>query len=72
MTYPNIEAERARMGITKDELAARLNIDRRTLQNWQAGKTQLSITKLLEMAEMFKCSTDYLLGLNPQPHDRAG
>ena len=30
--YPNIEAERARKGLTKEELASVLGVDRKTLR----------------------------------------
>lgn len=72
MMFPSIEAERARMGISKDELAKRLGIDRKTLHNWQTGKTQLPVSKVIEMAGLFNCPTDYLLGLVSQPRERAG
>ena len=34
MKYPNIDAERARMGLTLDGLAKALGISRKTLYNW--------------------------------------
>ena len=35
--YPNIEAERARKGLTKEELASILGVDRKTLRKWVNG-----------------------------------
>ena len=72
MLYPNIEAERARIGLTKEELANRLDVSPKTLVNWQSGKTNISVNKLIKLSDMFGCSVDYLLGLATQPRERAG
>ncbi len=58
--YPNIEAERARKGLTKEELASILGVDRKTLRKWINGGN-IPTNKLAEMAMFFGCSTDYLL-----------
>ena len=58
--YPNIEAERARKGLTKEELAAVLGVDRKTLRKGGNGGN-IPPNKLAEMANFFGCSTDYLL-----------
>lgn len=36
MKYPNIEAERARNGMSSENLAAALGVSRKTLYNWCA------------------------------------
>lgn len=60
--YENIETERLRKRMSNEELAQTLGITRRTLASWM--KTgNIPATKLVEMAEMFDCSTDYLLGI---------
>lgn len=59
----NIKAEMARHGISKEELAIKLGISRRTLTNWICENTELPASALIQMSRMFKCSTDYLLGL---------
>lgn len=35
-----------------------------TISNWQSGVTELPLSKLLMLAEMWNCTTDYLLGLD--------
>ena len=62
MLYPNIEAERARLGKTKGQLAIAIGTDPRTVSNWQSGKTAIPSDKLLLMCELFGCTADYLLG----------
>lgn len=61
MLYPNIEAERARAGMSKEGLANALGVSRKTLHNWVSfGKIPQSA--LEKMASIFACSVDYLLG----------
>lgn len=64
MTFPNIEAERARKGLSKEELASKLNIATKTYYNWILGKNPIPSTALLTMAKLFNVSIDYLLDKN--------
>lgn len=66
MFYPNIEAERARVGKTRQELSELLGVTPKTLRNWQCGKTKIPTSAIVKMASIFNCSTDYLLGLEGQ------
>ena len=59
--FPNIEAERARSGMTVEALARRLDISRKTYYNW-CSKGHIPREKLERMADIFGKSTDYLLG----------
>ena len=58
--YPNIEAERARKGLTKEELAEILGVDRKTLRKW-VNNGNIPPKQLCKMAELFGVTTDYLL-----------
>lgn len=60
--YPNIEAERARSGMTKEKLAAALRVSPSTLKNWQDDRTEIPASKIVAMAGIFGVTTDYLLG----------
>nr|DAS36517.1 MAG TPA: helix-turn-helix domain protein [Caudoviricetes sp.] len=66
--YPlkNIEAERARAGMTRKELADSLNVTEQTLRMWTGGIRAIPSNKLLAMQGLFHCSVDYLLGLTDQ------
>ena len=64
MTYPNIEAERARAGMTKAGLAAAIGVSTGTLKNWQNGRTEIPANKIVALAAVFGVGTDYLLGLS--------
>lgn len=62
MLYPNIEAERARLGKTKGQLAVAIGADPKTVANWQSGKSVIPCDKLILMCDLFGCTADYLLG----------
>lgn len=55
MKYPNIEAERARKGMSNDELAAELSVGRKTLYNW-LNNGNIPLSALIHMADIFGCS----------------
>ena len=61
--FPNIEAERVRCGLSRTAMAEQLGVSRGTLRSWLRGDTEIPASKLAEMARLFQCSSDYLLGL---------
>ena len=60
MPYPNINAERVRMGLTMEDFADELGVTRKTVYNCSAH-VNIPQGKLESMSEMFHCSVDYLL-----------
>ena len=58
MPYPNINAERSRMGLTIEELAEKLGVTRKTVYNWMA-RGNIPPSKLEAMSSLFNCSIDY-------------
>ena len=62
----NIEAERSRNGLSRMELAKRIGISMTTYKRYVSGEGAIPSDKLVEMAHLFRCSTDYLLGLDNQ------
>lgn len=67
MNLPIIESERIKREMSKSELADFLGVSRRTVQNWQNGKTEMPLSKLIALSEHWGCTIDYLLGLDDQP-----
>ena len=61
--FSNIEAERERHGLTHAARAERLGVPRDTLKNRLRGEAEIPASKVAEMARLFQCSSDYLLGL---------
>lgn len=59
--YGNIEAERKRARMSQRELSRRIGIAERTYRYYMAGGA-IPSDKLLALAELFSCTTDYLLG----------
>ncbi|MBU3145593.1 helix-turn-helix domain-containing protein [Clostridium sp. CF012] len=48
--------------LTQDVLAKELNIDRKTLSNYETAYRTPSIYLVVKIADYFNVSTDYLLG----------
>lgn len=61
--FPNIEAERARLGMSRVQLAKELGVSYSTIKSWMAGRTEIPCSKIVAMAQLFQVSTDYLLGM---------
>lgn len=68
----NIFIEMKRKHINGMQLSKELGISRKTLSNWISGRTEIKGSALVQMAEIFHCSTDYLLGLSPFPITQEG
>lgn len=64
--YPNIEAERSRLNISQEEISKRLGIERKSYYNWLT-KGNIPVGALIDLATMFDCSIDYLLGRTRNP-----
>lgn len=57
----NIEAERVRKGLTKEETARKLGTSTKTYYNWVNEETDIPGSALIKMRALFGVSTDYLL-----------
>jgi transcriptional regulator with XRE-family HTH domain len=60
LRYPNIAAERARMGLTLEEFSELLGVTRKTILNWET-KGNIPQGALEKMADLFHVTVDYLL-----------
>ena len=56
-----IKLHRTELGLSQEELAARVYVSRQTLSNWETGKTYPDINSLLRLAELFQVSLDDLV-----------
>lgn len=59
--YPNIDAERARNGMTVERLTSELGVNRRTYYSW-LSKGRIPQKQLEKIADLFNVSVGYLLG----------
>lgn len=53
---------REEKGISQQELADLLEVSRQTISKWECGGSDPEISKILKLSNLFKVSTDYLLG----------
>lgn len=61
MVADKIRMLRERSGMTQSDLARRLGITRSSVNAWEMGLSIPSTQYIVELAEIFKVSTDYLL-----------
>ena len=62
----NIEAERARLQLTKEDISRELGITSKTYLAYIRGKP-IPSNVLINLSRMFGRSVDYLLGLTTEP-----
>ncbi len=64
MIADTIKKLRQQFGLTQSDLAKRLNITRSSVNAWEMGISIPSTQYVVELAGLFKVSTDYILGLS--------
>lgn len=52
---------------TKEDLSKRLGVSTMTVRNWEAGVKTPSTTSIIDLADLFGVSTDYILGVASTP-----
>lgn len=57
---------------TQKETAKLLKVDRSTYAGWESGKDIIPLVKLNELANFYKVTLDYLVGLTENPEKRTG
>lgn len=57
----SVEAERARKGLSKEEIAKLLGVSTRTYYNWIMEATDVPSSALIKMSKFFGVRIDYLL-----------
>jgi len=64
MVADRIKSLREKQGKTQSELARQLGITRSSVNAWEMGVSVPSTQYIVELAQIFRVSTDYLLGVN--------
>ena len=67
MLGTRIKELRKEFGLSQVDLAARMEVTKQTISNWENGNIQPSIDMLVGLANVFNVTTDYLLGLDDVP-----
>lgn len=62
MFSERLKSERKAKKWTQQQLADKLHIARSNVSNWEANNNGISTELLQSLADLFGCSTDYLLG----------
>lgn len=65
MVADRIRSLREQRKLTQAELAKQLGITRSSVNAWEQGISVPSTQYIVELAGIFKVSTDYLLGVQP-------
>lgn len=61
--YENIKTLREQARLTQSELARRLNVSRVSVNAWETGLSVPSAQNIVELAQIFRVSTDTILGI---------
>ena len=64
MIAERVKCLREKQGLTQAELAKQLGITRSSVNAWEMGISVPSTQCVVELANLFKISTDYILGLD--------
>ncbi|MBP1996944.1 phosphotransferase [Paenibacillus eucommiae] len=56
-----LKLRRIKAGFTQEQIAAKMNITRQTLSNWEVGKNTPDINSIIELAQIYSLSLDELL-----------
>ena len=67
MLGTRIKELRKEFGLSQVDLAARMEVTKQTISNWENENIQPSIDMLVDLANGFNVTTDYLLGLDDVP-----
>ena len=57
-----IQELRINSGLTQKQLAEKIGVKNYIIGNWEQGRTEPSVKDLIDLANIFECSIDYLLG----------
>lgn len=60
--HENIKQLRIQRGLNQVELAKRLNVSKQCVSNWENDNVLPSVTMLVQIADFFGTTTDFLLG----------
>ena len=70
--YPRLRCLRKDRDMKQRQIALVLDIDQRVYSNYETGKQTLPVRYLLQLADYYGTSTDYILGRtdNPVPYEK--
>lgn len=60
---------RLQFNMSQKEVAAIINTSPSIISNYESGERTPSVENLMALANLYHCSTDYLLGFQPNEND---
>lgn len=58
----NLKEERKKHGLTQQQVADYLNMSRGAYAQYETGKNTPPLDTMVKLADLYKCSIDYLIG----------
>lgn len=71
MYYPRLKDLRNDKDLMQKQVADFLGIDQRVYSNYETGKREIPTHLVVKLADFYKVSADYILGLNNNPNPAA-
>ena len=62
-----LHEQRTKLRISQKGAAAAINVSPSIISNYEAGERTPSVENLMALANLYHCTTDYLLGLDKTP-----
>ena len=66
MYFRRLEDLRTDHNLTQIKIAEYLNMDREVYRRYEKGIREIPVWAVIKLAELYQCSTDYLLGLKDE------
>ena len=57
-------------GMSQEDLADRLGVSRQAISKWELGKTVPDVKYIVELSNLYRISTDYLLKDDERDHPK--
>ena len=66
MYFRRLEDLRTDHDLTQINISEYLNMDREVYRRYEKGIREIPVWAVIKLAELYQCSTDYLLGLKDE------
>lgn len=62
----NMKAERARLGLSAEQVAAEIGVSTNTILSWESGEKEPKAVNIIRLAKFYGCAAEYLLGMTDE------